>query len=125
MTDLYKDLNARELEVIQTAEHKAGNKLIGRFGLKGQSTWFHLLELSEFDKSLVEGIQVKDGECIFRYITVNSAAGGMCTLIKINFERRLIYFLTQDASERGYVEFEPRAEKAPWIILGKETRKET
>jgi hypothetical protein len=125
MTNLYKDLNAREFEAIQTAEQHAGNKLIGRFGMKGQSTWFHLLELSEFDKSLVDGVKVKNGECIFRYITVNSAAGGMCTLIKINFERRLVYFLTQDASDRGYTEFETRAEKAPWIILGKETRKET
>lgn len=124
MTNLYIDLNAREHEVIQTAEQYAGNKLVGRFGMKGQSTWFHLLELSDFDKELVKGVKVKEGEIIHRYITVNLAAGGMCNLIKINFERRLVYFLTQDASERGYVEFETRAEKAPWIILGNERRTE-
>lgn len=122
MTGLYKDLNERELDVITTAEQYAGNKLIGRFGLKGLTTWFHLLELSEFDKGLVDGVQVKGGEVIYRYITVTMGAGGMCTLIKINFERRLVYFLTQDAAHHGYVEFESRAEKAPWIILGSERR---
>lgn len=122
MSDLYRDLTEFEYDAVKAAEKNAGNTLVGRFGLKAHASWFMLLGLSEFDREFVSGVRVKDGEVIYRYVTATTAACGMCILIKINFERRLVYFLTQDALDQGYVEFESRAEKAPWIILGNERR---
>ncbi len=122
MTNLYFDLSSSEYEAIKKAEAASGGKLIGRFGLKNVPSWYNLLELSDFDKEFVKDVPVKSGECILRYVTTTTSVSGCFPLVKINFERRLVYFLTQDAFNQGYTEFETRGEKAPWMVLGNDRR---
>jgi hypothetical protein len=117
MTNLYFDLSSSEYDSIKKMEAASGGKLMGRFGLKNVSNWFNLLELTDFDKKIVKGVPVKSGEMILRYATITTSASGCFPLIKINLERRLVYFLKPDAFNLGHVDFETRGVKAHWITL--------
>lgn len=122
MAGLYFDMGSSDHEVVSKAEATTGGKLSGRFGLNGVANWFHLLDLSDFDKSFVSNVPLKRGEIIQRYVTITSAIGGSFPLVKINFDRRLVYFLTQEAFDGGGIAFESRGEKALWMRLGDEHR---
>lgn len=122
MSNLYLHLTTAEHEIVKRAELACDGRLIGRFGLKGAAPCYHLLGLSEFDQGFVATVPLKAGETIVRYVTSTTAIGGFYPLVKVNFERRLVYFLTQEAFEQGYTEFESRGEKVPWIVIGDQRR---
>jgi hypothetical protein len=122
MDNLFFDLNSYEYEAVKRAETLMGGKLVGRLGLKNVASWYHLFNLSDYDQHSVKHVAMKPGEAIFRYTTRIAAIGGLYPLIKINFERRLIYFLTQESLRDGYVSFESRGVKVPWLILSGERR---
>ena len=122
MTNLYFDLCASEQEAIKGAEVATGGILSGRFGLKHVAGWYNLLDLSDYDKAFVRDVPVRKDEIIQRYVTLTTLASSCFPLIKINLERRLVYFLTQSAFDEGYAEFESRGEKACWMLLGDDRR---
>jgi len=122
MTNIYFDLSSIEHEAIKNSEVATGGKLVGRFGLKDVPNWYHIMNLSDFDKDFVKDVPVKTGEVIVRYVTLTTVVGSFYPLVKINFDRRLVYFLTQEAFDQGFTEFETRGEKVPWIVIGDERR---
>lgn len=122
MNNLYLHLTTAEHESVKKAEQASGAQLIGRFGIKNVANWYLLIGLSELDQHFVAIVPLKAGEIIARYVTSNTAIGRFYPLVKVNFERRLVYFLTQEAFDQGYTEFESRGVKVPWIVLGDERR---
>jgi len=87
-------------------------KPVGVIGGKGTVNYRVLFDLDAFDKSELKGVKLKAGERIFRYATRVTMAGGMIPLIKVNLDKGLMYFLTQDSAENGETyEFETRGEK--------------
>lgn len=122
MSNLYLHLTSGEHENVKKAEQACGAPLIGRFGIKNVANWYLLIGLSEFDQGFVESVPLKAGEIIARYVTSKTAIGDFYPLVKVNFERRLVYFLTQEAFDQGYTEFESRGEKVPWIIIADQQR---
>lgn len=122
MTNMYFDLSSLEYDVVKQAEAACGGSLVGRFGVKDNASWYQLLSLSDFDKDFVKYVALKADEVILRYVTPTTAAGGCYPLVKVNFERRLVYFLTQEAFDQGFTDFEPRGVKVPWIVIGDDRR---
>lgn len=94
---------------------KQGYKLFGVIGTKGAGVrWFTLFNLNDYDKKDVSGVKLKSGEQIFRYASPGTTIGKMLPYIKVNLDRGLVYFLTQDSFD-GVIdepEFETRGQKA-------------
>lgn len=60
---------------------------------------------------------LKANEHLFRYTTKTTEVGDMAPLIKINIEKGLIYFLTDDAKENDKVQFETKGIKVQYLTL--------
>jgi ppGpp synthetase/RelA/SpoT-type nucleotidyltranferase len=75
----------------------------------------YLYALDDFDKNLVKHIPLKPNEHIFRYVSRESAIGGMTPLIKINLNNALIYFLIP--SDEDVIQFEKKGIKAEYINI--------
>ncbi len=74
-----------------------------------------LYELDDFDKQWVAGVYLKPDERIYRYVT--DVMVNMMPLIKVNIERGLIYFLTEEAHKIDKPIFETRGIKAKFLNL--------
>jgi hypothetical protein len=92
---------------------------IGNFGWKtpqGKLADGYLFELDEYDMGLIGTL--KPNEKVFRYINRMTAISGSKPLIKINLEKGLLYFLTQNEDyNNDDIVFETRGVKASWIRL--------
>jgi hypothetical protein len=58
---------------------------------------------------------LKSGERVYRYVNRNTAIGGSMPLIKINYEKGLLYFTVPNDYDN--IEFERKGVKALWIGL--------
>jgi len=77
-------------------------KFAGNFGLKDWKQDGYLYFLDDFDRKLVannEYISLKPEERVYRYLTYNTAIGGMIPLIKINQVNGLVYFPIYDNND--------------------------
>jgi hypothetical protein len=80
-----------------------------------------LYNLDEFDKDYYSHLSLKSGEKLFRYST-DRMIDGSKRLIKINLERGLIYFMSEnnDENDDKNVKFEKRGIKSQYIVLNKD-----
>ena len=85
-----------------------GDDFAGSFGTKQNPIGFELESIG------------RDGEGIFRYHTDTTRIGGISPKIKINFERSLVYFLTQRAHEVDVEEFETRGVQMTFLNITSE-----
>jgi hypothetical protein len=113
--ELFQGMSRAEKEFFDQELAAYGYSLVGRFGLKSAPhSWFYLTDV------LCEGNfkeWCKPGEQVFRYFTEASVAGGMAPCIKINLERKLVYFLTEASMAGEEFKFESRGVKAAWLLL--------
>jgi hypothetical protein len=93
------------------------NDFVGNFGWRydGRTNEGYLLKLDDYDAMLIRPDMIKSGERVYRYITDKSVIGGIKSLIKINYEKGLLYFLVE--SEYDDISFEKKGIKALWISL--------
>ena len=92
----------------------------GNFELPIARNTFVLYNLGDKDKKFVArftDIKLKPSEKIFRYETETTKIGGMMPLVKINVDKGLVYFLTEDANKNDVVEFEAKGNKAKFINI--------
>lgn len=108
-----------ERELLVKAQYD-DNDFAGNFGWMTPNKKYaeaYLIKLDDFDKQIISGLKLKEGEKIFRYINRSSAIGGMKPLIKINVEKSLLYFLESESANSGEIIFEKRGVKADFINL--------
>lgn len=96
----------------------------GFFGHVGHNGDHTIYELDEFDRNYTSGIVLKPAEKLFRCETDCSKVSKIKYMVKINFERNLVYFTSQDeqllaAAEDRYPVFEKRGMKLRYINLKK------
>jgi hypothetical protein len=72
-----------------------------------------LFHLKPEDKKDIKGANIKAGEQVFRYATRSTIAGDIFPLIKVNLDKGMAYFLTQESSsgEIDEVKFETKGTK--------------
>jgi hypothetical protein len=80
-----------------------------------------LYNLDEFDKDYYSHLPLKSGEKLFRYSTERMIDGSK-RLIKINLDRGLIYFMSEDNDDNDdkNVKFDTRGIKSQYIVLNKD-----
>jgi hypothetical protein len=80
-----------------------------------------LYNLDEFDKKYYSHLPLKSGEKLFRYSTERMFDGSK-RLIKINLDRGLIYFMSEDNDEDDdkNIKFDTRGIKSQYITLNKD-----
>lgn len=95
---------------------------VGNFGWRyeGKTNEGYLLRLDDYDAMLIRPDMIKSGERVFRYINDKSVIGGIKPLIKINYEKGLIYFLDEKSYESGEISFDRKGIKALWITFVKD-----
>lgn len=78
-----------------------------------------VFELNAYDKKEVASVPLKSGEQIYRYLTGNVRAGGMMPYVKINFDKGLVYYMTQESSsgETDEVNFEKKGSKMKYARI--------
>jgi hypothetical protein len=76
-----------------------------------------IFNLDEFDTQYYSGVSLKAGEKLFRYQTNHHRHFGGATLVKVNVERGLVYFLTEQGLEQDEPIFETRGIKIRWMNL--------
>lgn len=78
-----------------------------------------LFHLKSADKKDIQGANIKAGEQVFRYATRSTVAGDIFPLIKVNFNKGMVYYLTQESSsgEIDEVKFETRGQKLKFARL--------
>ena len=91
------------------------------FGVVGAGPSFSmvLFQLNSFDKKYTKDIKLKSGETIFRYTSRGTVVGKMMPLVKININRGLLYFLT-DESSNGEIDepvFKTKSMKLKFVRL--------
>jgi ppGpp synthetase/RelA/SpoT-type nucleotidyltranferase len=70
----------------------------GNMYIKGWEGDIYLYNLDDFDENFLKdvGAKIKSDERVYRYLTRNTAFGGMVPLIKINPSRQLVYLNESD-----------------------------
>jgi hypothetical protein len=102
---------------VDSYSNKYDGVFAGNFELKNWHNTAYLYALDDFDKKYVSGVPLGVNERIYRYETEVTKVGKMTPLIKVNIESGLVYFLTNDASEKDYVEFEKRGTKVRFLNI--------
>lgn len=67
--------------------------------------------------SEISGVSLKPDERVFRYTTYKTQIGDLYPMVKVNIEKGLVYFLTDDAKETGNPSFEKKGTKVIWLTL--------
>jgi len=72
-----------------------------------------LFHLKSVDKKDLRGANIKSGEQVFRYATRSTVAGDIFPLVKVNLDKGMVYYLTQESSSGDIdeVKFETRGAK--------------
>jgi len=93
------------------------NNFVGNFGWKTPTGLAegYLYKLDDYDAMLIRPDMLKSGERVYRYVNRNTAIGGSMFLIKINYEKGLLYFTVPNDYDN--IEFERKGVKALWINL--------
>ena len=93
------------------------NNFVGNFGWKTPTGLAdgYLYKLDDYDAMLIRPDMLKSGERVYRYVNRNTAIGGSMPLIKINYEKGLLYFTVPNDYDN--IEFERKGVKALWIGL--------
>lgn len=108
--------NSIERSIMERVPNEKEYKLAGNFYIKGHNNDAYIYFLDEFDRDYVKGVDIKPNERIYRYITRNSAIGGMMPLIKINVENGLAYYpIFED--EDVLVGFDKRGQQTEYLNL--------
>jgi len=108
--------NSIERSIMERVPNEKEYKLAGNFYIKGHNNDAYIYFLDEFDRDYVKGVDINPNERIYRYITRNSAIGGMMPLIKINVENGLVYYpIFKD--EDVLVGFDRRGQKTEYLNL--------
>jgi hypothetical protein len=95
-------------------------RFVGNFGWKTPNNKLgdgYLFDLDDYDKNYVKDVKLRANEKIFRYFNEMSAISGATLLIKLNLEKGLIYFLSEEGAENDEPIFEGRGVPALWINL--------
>lgn len=97
---------------------KYGDKVIGVFNPKTANRLndYSLLRYTG-GPSLLDGVKIKDGEFIARFTTPNHDIAGSEPLIKVNYKKGLVYFLSDDAEAEDTVEFETKGVPVTYMKL--------
>lgn len=74
------------------------NKHVGNFNTVLHNGFYELYELSEFDEEFTQGTQLKEGEKIYRIQTPAMKYHDIAPLVKINYAKKLVYYLVEDAA---------------------------
>ena len=114
----YTSKNDKNYTSGQYPYYKRFPKAIGSFGWFYPSTKIHegiIYPLDEFDNDYYSHLKLKDGEYLLRYRTDKMKTAH---LIKFNFEKSLIYFLSDvnDEDDRN-PKFESKGIKADYIVI--------
>jgi hypothetical protein len=108
--------NSIERRIMDRVPNEQEYKLAGNFFIKGHNNDAYIYFLDEFDRNYVKGVEIKPNERIYRYITRNSAIGGMMPLVKINVENGLVYYpIFKD--EDVLVGFDKKGQKTEYLNL--------
>ena len=108
--------NSIERSIMDRVPNEQEYKLAGNFFIKGQNNSAYIYFLDEFDRDYVKEVEIKPNERIYRYITRNSAIGGMMPLVKINVENGLVYYpIFKD--EDVLVGFDKKGQKTEYLNL--------
>lgn len=91
-----------------------GLEVIGESEIGNRSIWF--LEVTEDTPEIMELKKSLEPVLLLRYMT-QTTIGVLAPLVKLNPRTRMLYYLTQDASENGYLEFEKRGIKLRYVRL--------
>lgn len=108
--------NSIERSIMERVPNEKEYKLAGNFYIKGHNNDAYIYFLDEFDRDYVKKVDIKPNERIYRYITRNSAIGGMMPLIKINVENGLVYYPIFE-NEDVLVGFDKRGQKTEYLNL--------
>jgi hypothetical protein len=92
-------------------------KFAGNFSFKNHKhdTWIYFLD--DFDRNLVKDIPLKLTERIYRSITRTAAISGISSLVKINLENGLVYYLDDTKAEMDEIEFVKKGEQTAYLNL--------
>ena len=108
--------NSIERRIMDRVPNEKEYKLAGNFYVKGHNNDAYIYFLDEFDRDYVKDVEIKPNERIYRYITRNSAIGGMMPLVKINLENGLVYYpIFKD--EDVLVGFDSKGQKTEYLNL--------
>lgn len=101
------------------------NEIIGSFGIKGNNSIYDLYEIEKEDQinEILNYFPFKPNEKIYRFQTEKMRARFyknlkydlMKPLIKINTDKKLIYFLTENGSENEKMEFRTKGIKTLYL----------
>ena len=100
----------------ESETNRIGQQSVGEIGLKNFGSGMFLFELDEFDTSITSHVVLKQGEKVMRYETSTTRVGGFMPMVKINFEKGLVYFMKENDE---VIEFDSRGVKALWISVNK------
>jgi len=91
----------------------------GVFGTKENRFGWNLYDLDSFDKNYYKRVPLKTGERLFRIDSEKTRRieSGAKSLIKVNIDKNLIYFLTEEAVRDDKPEFEPRGFKTVYFKM--------
>ena len=98
----------------ESETNRIGEQSVGEVGLKNFGSGMFLFELDEFDTSITSHVVLKQGEKVMRYETSTTRIGGYMPMVKINFEKGLVYFMKENDE---VIEFDSRGVKALWISI--------
>ena len=81
---------------------------------------FVLVQLDEFDKTLISHIKLKETEIICRFFTDNHIIAKTRPLIKLNYEKGLVYFMTAECYDgESNIQFETKGIKTTYMTIVK------
>ena len=97
-------------------------KFVGNFGVKGSgnNSTYYLYELDDTDREFVANVPLKQYQQIFRCDTDRSYVAKEKYLVKIDFTKEMVYFLTEEAMDSGSVDtsnFESRGYKLQYLNI--------
>lgn len=114
----YKPNSSIEKDILAKVDYVVDKtKFAGNFYVKGHRNDTYIYFLDDFDRNLVKDIPLKLTERIYRTITRTAAIGGMSLLVKINLENGLVYYLNDEKSEKGEIEFVKKGELCQYLNL--------
>ena len=92
---------------------------IGTFSWKFNGTfhWGDLLELTDFDKRVYSVVGLDEGEKLYRYSNDKTKISKIEPLIKINVDKKLIYFISDRGMKLDMAHFEKRGIKLNSLVF--------
>jgi ppGpp synthetase/RelA/SpoT-type nucleotidyltranferase len=109
--------NFMESEILDKVRGQINSlEFAGNMYIKGWEGDIYLYNLDDFDENFLKdvGAKIKSDERVYRYLTRNTAFGGMVPLIKINPSRQLVYF---NESEDEDVKWTSRGQEFHYLNL--------